>query len=193
MGPQSLMRAYADRAPLDKRSDELQQAALEQFPIIPYQERCSRPDGRCPQLPRAAEKHPQKLVVRGPHVCQIEVNYLASFGHVKTFDPLESLQRAVAGDRLLRCVLNHAVADPVLRKKLLRALATRSARAVIPPLERLGRRAHRLPSWSGLLVGLFRVLVLALSTRKITLLDYVLLVAPGRSVREVYDCGIDQK
>ncbi len=77
-------------------------------------------------------------------MCQIEVNDPASFGHVETFDPLEDLQRAVAGDRLLRCVLNHAVVDPVLRKKLLRALAALSSGAVIPPIESSGGSAAKL-------------------------------------------------
>lgn len=66
---------------------------------------------------------------------QIEVKDLASLGHLKMVDALEEVQRGLAEDRLLRCVLNRAFVDPVLRKKLLRTFAALSSGAVIPPVE----------------------------------------------------------
>lgn len=77
-------------------------------------------------------------------MCQIEVQDFASLGHMKMLDALEDLQRGRAEDRLLRRVLKRAVVDSVLRKKLLRALAALSSRAVVPPVESSGRLCHGL-------------------------------------------------
>jgi hypothetical protein len=66
------------------------------------------------------------------------VEDLTAFGHVEMLDALENSQGSIANYRLLRRVLNNAVMDRVLRKKLLRAFATLSSGAVIPPVERPG-------------------------------------------------------
>ena len=68
---------------------------------------------------------------------------LTSLGHVEMLDTLEHGQRSFARYGVPSRILNHAVMDGVLRKKLLRAFAALSSGAVISPVERPGRRRHR--------------------------------------------------
>jgi hypothetical protein len=69
------------------------------------------------------------------------MDHLAPFGNPKMRDAIEDIERRLAEDRLLCSVPNRAVVDPVLSKKLLRALAALSPGAVIPPIES--------PAWWG--------------------------------------------
>ena len=74
---------------------------------------------------------------------QVEAKDLASSGDMKLLHAVQDVQRGLAKNRLLRCVLSWAVLDSVLSKKLLRAFATLSSGAVVPPVERWGRRRRR--------------------------------------------------
>ena len=66
---------------------------------------------------------------------EIEVKDLAPLGHSKMCDAIERIERRLAEDRLLGGILNRAIDDPVLSKKLLRAFAALSPWTVVPPVE----------------------------------------------------------
>ena len=73
---------------------------------------------------------------------QVEVGCLFPLRHVQVLDPLQEGQGSIRVYGVLR-VLNLAITDAVLRKKLLRAFAARSARAVVPPLQVVGHASAR--------------------------------------------------
>jgi hypothetical protein len=113
----------------------LQQARLEQCPVVPDEERRSCLDGRRPQLSRTAEEHSEQLFLVGPIARQIEVKDFTSLGHTEMLDAVQDVQRRLTEDGLFRRVLDGTGLDSVLRKKLLRALTTLSSRAVVPPVD----------------------------------------------------------
>ena len=76
----------------------------------------------------------QDLIVRRTGVGQIEVNRLLSLGHIEISDPFQKGQGSISVHGIFG-LLDRAVFDVVLRKKLLRAFAAGSARAVVPPLQ----------------------------------------------------------
>ena len=61
---------------------------------------------------------------------------------MKKLDPIEDGEHGVTNNGLLGRIPYGAVLDLILRKKLLRAVAALSSGAVVPPVERPGRRRH---------------------------------------------------
>ncbi len=79
----------------------------------------------------------QDLLVGRTGVGQVEVNRLLPLCHIEICDPLQKGQSSIGVHRIFG-LLDRAVFDVVLRKKLLRAFAAGSARAVVPPLQSAG-------------------------------------------------------
>lgn len=113
----------------------LQQRRLQDVGVETDDEPPTALQGWGAELPRAAQHHAQELLVRGPGVLQVDVDTLFAFGHEEVGDALQQLQCGFRLDGVLTGALYLPVGDVVLRKKLLRAFAARSARAVVAPLE----------------------------------------------------------
>lgn len=120
------------------RNAPLEQRGREQLLIVSHEQLRPDPDRGRPELPRATEQQGEQLFVGGPGRRQVDVEDLLSFGDSQLCDAVQDSQGGFASNRLPGGALYDTVANPVLRKKLLRAFAALSARSVVPPFE-LGR------------------------------------------------------
>ena len=105
--------------------------------VEPHDESGPLPNGRGSELPRSTHDQPQDLFIGGSSIGHIEMDGLLPLRHIQIRDPLQKVQGPISVDGILR-VLNLSVTYVILRKKLLRAFAAGSARAVVPPFQRLG-------------------------------------------------------
>lgn len=122
----------------------LQQRFGEQILVVPDDQPPTDPAGGGPELTGAAEHVPEQLLIRGPRRLEIVPHDLPSLRDPDLVDALEQLEGSVPFNGVGVGALKRPVLDPMLRKKLLRLVAARSARAVVPPVQRV---RHGNPRW----------------------------------------------
>ena len=110
-----------------------QQLAREDLLVVTHEELRPRSESRSTQLAGPTQKQFQELRVARAVRNEIEVQNLLAFRYEEVGYPLEGGQRRPSFDRIARSALDLTIRNTVLRKKLLRAFATLSARAVVPP------------------------------------------------------------
>ena len=105
------------------------------FFVVPDQQPGAAADCRRPQLPGAAEEQLEQLAVGGAVLLQVDGENLPAPGDEQLAHPFESSQGGVSLHGVLRRAADLPFFEPSLRKELLRPLATRSAGAVVAPLD----------------------------------------------------------
>ena len=89
---------------------------------------------RCPQRSGSAQHHLRQFIIAGPVFLQVEVQQLLPLADVQLVYSAQECERFVAFVLRFASVDFLNGLDTVLRKKLLRLSAGRSARAVIAPV-----------------------------------------------------------
>lgn len=106
------------------------------FFVKPDKEGRALPYGRRAELSRPPQQELEQLIIGGASITQVNLHKPLPLGHPELGNPIQNDQGVLALQRILGSTPNLPVLHTILRKKLLRAFTTRSARPVIPPIKR---------------------------------------------------------
>lgn len=119
--------------PLDSPAEH----GLQKLGVVPDHEGPPDPQARRPKRARPPQHVVQKFVVWWTFVLQIEADNLLPFRHDEFVDAVKLLEGRLPLDLLTGGGADLSIPDGVRLKKLLSLFAACSARAVVPPLQRV--------------------------------------------------------
>lgn len=115
-----------------------EQRLLQQVGVVPHDQAPAHAARRRTQLPGAPQHVPEQLFVGRAGGGQVVPDDLPALGDPQLVDAVEQGQGVVPFDGIGVRALERSVVDPVRREKLPRLVAALSARAVVPPVQRVG-------------------------------------------------------